>query len=374
MKKWGYCLFILVFFVCLVLPVVATDGGKIVFSAMRDDYYEIFIMNADGTGQTRLTTNLFNDYEPSLSPDCSKIAFLSDRDGNPEIYRMNADGTGQTRLTNSHDEDYEPDWSPDGSKIVFVSNRDHNFEIYVMNADGTGQTRLTNTESKDRNPAWSPDGKKIAFNTVISPPAGIYVMNSDGTGMTRLTHDCGYPAWSPDGSKIAFICEDDPDIYVMNSDGTGREPLTTNAGSGVYDGEPTWSPDGSKIAFRSITIPSSLGLNGIYVLNLDGTGTRTRLSTEGNEPDWGCTPTEAVRDLITKVDGKGLPKGIEQSLLAKLNVAEKKITQEQYTPARNTLKAFINEVNAQRGKALTTAQANDLIATAQRIINAIPGK
>jgi len=159
----------------------------------------------------------------------------------------------------------------------------------------------------------------------------------------------------------------------MNSDGTGQTRLTTNA-AGVYDGEPTWSPDGSKIAFSSITIPSSLGLNGIYVLNLDGSGTRTRLITEGHEPDWVFTPVEAVLDLITKVDGIGLPKGVEQSLLAKLNVAEKKITQKQYTPARNTLNAFINEVNAQRGKALTTAQANELIATAQRIIKSIPGK
>ena len=92
-KKWRYSLLILVFFVCLILPVAAA-GGKIAFSSQRDGYYEIFVMNADGTGQIRLTTNLFNDYEPSLSLDCSKIAFLSDRDGNPEIYSMNADGTG----------------------------------------------------------------------------------------------------------------------------------------------------------------------------------------------------------------------------------------------------------------------------------------
>ena len=86
------------------------------------------------------------------------------------------------------------------------------------------------------------------------------------------------------------------------------------------------------------------------------------------------TPAQAVQDLIIKVDGLGLPKGIEQSLLAKLDVAQKKITKEQYTPARNTLNAFINEVNAQRGKTVTVSQANELIAIAQRIINSIPGK
>jgi hypothetical protein len=61
-------------------------------------------------------------------------------------------------------------------------------------------------------------------------------------------------------------------------------------------------------------------------------------------------------------------------LLATLDALNKKITQAQNTPARNTLNTFINHVNAQRGKALTTDQANELIATVLRIINTIFGK
>src|SRR5688572_11768479 len=72
-----------------------------------------------------------------------KIAFDTPRDGNFEIYVMNADGTQQTRLTRSAGEDMDPAFSPDGSKIAFASARDGNYEIYVMNADGTRQTRLT---------------------------------------------------------------------------------------------------------------------------------------------------------------------------------------------------------------------------------------
>ncbi len=73
-----------------------------------------------------------------------KIAFFSDRDGNNEVYTMNADGTGQMRLTNNAASDVVPIWSADGLKIAFTSTRDGNNEIYVMNADGSGQTRLTN--------------------------------------------------------------------------------------------------------------------------------------------------------------------------------------------------------------------------------------
>jgi len=77
----------------------------------------------------------FTAFDPSWSPDGSKITFSSDIDGNDEIYVMNADGSNQTRITNNDAEDWYPSWSPDGSKIAFTSERDGDFEIYVMNAD-----------------------------------------------------------------------------------------------------------------------------------------------------------------------------------------------------------------------------------------------
>ncbi len=85
-----------------------------------------------------------------------RIAFNSKRDDNDEIYVMNADGTGQTRLTNSDASGWGPAWSPDGAKIAFNSRRDDNDEIYVMNADGTGRTRLTNNDASDWGPTWEP--------------------------------------------------------------------------------------------------------------------------------------------------------------------------------------------------------------------------
>ena len=89
-------------------------------------------------------SNFDIDRDPAFSPDGPKIAFWSHRDGNEEIYVMNADGSGQTRLTNNAVGDGQPAFSPDGSKIAFTSAPDGNRAIYVMNADGNGQTRLTN--------------------------------------------------------------------------------------------------------------------------------------------------------------------------------------------------------------------------------------
>src|SRR5688500_7877392 len=94
-----------------------------------------------------------------------QIAFTSERDGSSEIYVMNSDGSGQTRLTKNTTYDLQPTFSKDGSKIAFVSFRDGNMEIYVMKADGSGQTRLTNHQEYDLDPSFSADGKRIAYTS-----------------------------------------------------------------------------------------------------------------------------------------------------------------------------------------------------------------
>ena len=115
---------------------------------------------------------------PAWSPDGRKLAFVSRRDGNSEIYVINADGSGQENLTQHPARDSHPSWSRDGRKLAFVSRRDGNSEIYVMNADGSGLRNVTRAPSNDLGPAWSPDGGAIAFVQKIqrkcapSPPPG----------------------------------------------------------------------------------------------------------------------------------------------------------------------------------------------------------
>ena len=120
-------------------------------------------MNADGTDNTPLTDDsvFVWPYPVAWSPDGTKIVFSGTLTGqsqtsNEDIYLMNADGSGRTRLTNDSGQDGGPSWSPDGTKIAFSSSRDGDVEIYVMNADGTGLTRLTNSDGPDSSPSWSP--------------------------------------------------------------------------------------------------------------------------------------------------------------------------------------------------------------------------
>jgi Tol biopolymer transport system component len=116
-----------------------------------------------------------------LSANQDKIAFESNRDGNFEIYVMNSNGSSQTRLTFNPSADMLPSWSPDGRRIVFDSSRDGDRNIYVMNADGSNQGRLTDNPAMDIEPKWSPDGGFIAFVSNRDGPYSIYVMNIDGS-------------------------------------------------------------------------------------------------------------------------------------------------------------------------------------------------
>ena len=274
---------------------------KIVFGSARNNgNHDIFVMDLDGSNQTRLTTSGAYDDQPKWSPDSSKIVFMSGRDGNFEIYTMNADGNSQTRITNNPAADGFPAWSPDGTKIAFVRGDLRNpstFEIFVMKADGSNQVQLTNDSAIDGVPSWSPDGSKIVFmsggSSVFDANSfEIYVMDADGNNRTRLTNNSiadGQPSYSPDSKKIVFASGDamNPggiEIYVMNDNGTNRSQLTSNS---VTDGFPAWSFDGANIIFASGSVNDEKTVE-LFVMNANGTNP-AKLTSNSNVdwfPDW----------------------------------------------------------------------------------------
>ena len=225
----------------LLDPLAGCGAPKIVFVSLRDGNAEIYAMNPDGSGQTRLTNNSAQESRPALSPD-GRIAFVSNRDGgDQEIYRMNSDGSGQTRLTTSPGLDTDPAWSPDGQTIAFRSDRDGSAQLYTMNPDGSSPTPLTDHPGGDIGPDWSPDGQRIAFTRIGPGGNQVWVMSADGAGPTNLTNtqplnDFG-PAWSPDGLRIVYSRCCGGGIRVMNADGSNQATIPSGSTS---DGEPDW--------------------------------------------------------------------------------------------------------------------------------------
>jgi Tol biopolymer transport system component len=282
---------------------------------------EIYLMDGDGTNPRRLTENSYADGLPSLSPDGTRIVFDSNRlraAGEPfntsDLFVMNADGTGQKPLVRGS----SATWSPDGGKIAFHASASGtgqpiNFlpgaattdsDIFVMNVDDFLKNRarpknITNNPAAiDDDPDWAPKGQKIIFtshavtdNTNNHVTGEIYLIDANGTGKPiRLTNNAEEeraPSWSPDGRRIVFCCRrggSDLEICVMNADGTGQVQLTNNT---IGDLTPSWSPDGKKIVFHRRV--GERGQFQLILINADGTGEKQLTFPPGLNafPNWG---------------------------------------------------------------------------------------
>jgi WD40-like Beta Propeller Repeat len=294
-------------FAVLALGLVSSAGatppgtnGRIAYSSERSGNAELYSVNFDGSAERRLTWTGSSEGDPAWSPDGTKIAYASAGSGSrSRIWVMNADGSGQTQLAASSTEsadDIQPQWSPDGTQIAFASTRVNTWNVWVINADGTGLRRVTDFLSND--PAWSPDGRQIAYVGLDA----IGVVDATGENAHWITGPGGWagaPSWSPDGRLLVFNRNDDRgypgELYVVRPDGSNEAQLTSG---GFNNAHASWSPDGTHIAFqRAERAPGGWH---VWTMAADGSNARqiTTVAEEGG-PDWGTSqvvPEPSVPD------------------------------------------------------------------------------
>lgn len=252
------------------------------YGALGKSQFDIYVMQADGSGLARLTDNPENDLWATWWPGGRCLFFSTERNGSPAFYWIKADGSDPQRLpydwpgirvgepsvsadgkkiafmmragkeshiyvlgvkgdapapvqlTSVGPNNWGPVWSPDGTKIVFYSDRlgQGRDQVFVINADGSDERQLTDGTANNIFPSWSPDGRSILFASNREGPGqeGVYVMGADGSNLRRLLPGVrvAFARWSPDGTKLAFIAGDFPDtqIYVADADGAHPVQLT----------------------------------------------------------------------------------------------------------------------------------------------------
>lgn len=183
------------------VPQLSPDGTTIVFAYIDPviGHPEVWTISADGASARKLTTTPKAATGPTwsvlphFSPEGRRIVYASTKSGSSQVWIMNADGSDQTQVTSGFGVEFPdanaPKWSPDGSQIAFWSGFETEYgEIWTMRADGTGARQLTDqpgTISSD-NPAWSPDGTKILFDTNRQTSPQIWMMNADGSDQHLL--------------------------------------------------------------------------------------------------------------------------------------------------------------------------------------------
>ncbi len=266
-------------------PIFST---KLVFVSNRDGNDEIYMMDYDGGGQTRITFNKVKDYMPAWSPDQRSIVYTSYKKGNADLYIRNI-YEGTESLVAGKGTSFSGAFSPDGKSLAFCSSltEEGNAEIYVLTLADMKTKRLTYNSATETAPSWSPTGRELAFTTdrLGSGSPQIYIMDAEGTNVRKVSFGGNYhdaPAWSPTGDRIAFISrvENNFDIYVLN---LRTNQITKLTESNARNETPSWSPDGRHIVFSS----NFSGSIQIYSIDYDGANLK-RLTNLGENklPNW----------------------------------------------------------------------------------------
>ena len=184
-------------------------GTAVVYNEDTAHGTQVFIVKTDASSRRQLTTKDQN-YTPGLSPSGKLVVFHSLRDGHREIYLMKADGTGETQVTKTSPlvQNRNASFSPNGKRLIFQSDRSGAWQIYTMKLDGTDVKCLTCLVPSDpgqgTEPAYSADCK---FITYVNEKAQICVMHSDGSERQIITndpHQASRPSFSPDGKIIVY--------------------------------------------------------------------------------------------------------------------------------------------------------------------------
>ena len=158
-------------------PAWAPDGTRIAFVSSREGRPEIYLMKVDGSDVVRLTYDVGSKIgRPAWSPDSDRIAFNCEVDlDNQDICIINRDGSGLARVTSNSAADADPAWSADGAKIAFSTARFDGVRLVfaVMSPDGSQATQI-GSGIGGWGAAWSPDGTRIAFASFCARLHGLY--------------------------------------------------------------------------------------------------------------------------------------------------------------------------------------------------------
>ena len=253
-----------------------SDGSmtyRIAFVGEPDGNSDIFSMNADGSGVTRLTDDPAQDEFPLWSPDGHYLAFISNRYGSNELFLLDVDNSDLTRLTEVYNVNFVT-WSPDSQSVAFSSMEDGDQNLYVLTLEDGAPKAIANSKDIEAMPNWSPNGDKITYVTMMDQMGTLNSISPDGSDRETLfetdTIAMYLPQWSPSGEKIVFIGDIDGigDIYLYDTVTRQVTNLTESQTTDNIDLS-AWSQDGQKIVFYMLDYDEKD--TDIYVLDVAST-------------------------------------------------------------------------------------------------------
>lgn len=281
------------------MPAYSPDGRYIAYAHGPQNAASVFVMNADGTGQRPVTTNVaVSTVEHrwlKWSPDGGSILFTGYSSDSlyESVFVVAVNGSGEAvNISGSSTAAIYPDWSADGTRVIFARPSG----ICTVQLSDRAEAPLTQSLITwgDQWPRYSPDGSQIVFDRRVDDLSTTHLalMNADGSGLFDLTSDLQFedvrPQWSPDGKSLLFIRSNEYpfDAFVMVYDLRRRTMIQLTSAFNV-DLEPAWSPNGRRIAFSS-EYAYTLHNGDLFVVNSDATRPVQLTDTVESEgpPSW----------------------------------------------------------------------------------------
>ncbi len=277
-----------------VSPQAFTQPGRILFQSNADGDSEILLLTRDGVRQ--LTHNDWEDEFPVWSPDGTRIAFASDRLGNFDIFVMDADGTGAVGVTGSDNDEREPSWFPNGESLAYSIETKkllrRRSALHRVDLD-TGKTRRLIPDHNGAHgiPHVSPDGAQVVFTGKRTMGWDVALYDGE-SGTVRFLEEGGKSCrarFTRDGLKLAYVsgrADGKGDIWMMDPSGEGKTRLTFR--DETYDYFPSWSPDGRFVVFNSSRQHDHRGDWQLWLLELETGATTLLYDSPGSDifPDW----------------------------------------------------------------------------------------
>lgn len=266
--------------------------GRIVYTCqIAGD--EICIINADGSGEKRLTNTPSGSGYASVSPDGKYVVFVGKPGESTEILQLDLDSGQMEQLTDLGASLGSPEVSPDNRYILFTYRAQGQVsQIWIMDRDGSDPREFYSVSNRDVHDAtWSPDGSKILFAMGRGENNQLYIMDRDGRE-PRLVNDSidtrGHSDWSL--QDLITVDMGGPfmhEIYIMNVDGSDLHQVSHGDNA---QGQ-SFSPDGEWIAFTAYTDVANKNASSceIYIMRIDGSDVR-RLTNNNHcdyQPRWG---------------------------------------------------------------------------------------
>ncbi|HEU4520398.1 MAG TPA: hypothetical protein VFT12_00250 [Thermoanaerobaculia bacterium] len=257
---------------------------QIAYASNRSGFWEIWLMDWDGSNQRQITNHQTLSILPSWSPDNERMVYTSFVRGTSDLWIVNRRGGGRIRLNSGVNLNTSATFSPASNDIAFVGSVDGNPDIYLIRDDGTNVRRLTTTNSIESTPEWSTNGRQISFTSGRSGTPQIYVMDAEGSNVRRISFEGNWnddATWSPDGERIAYTSLVSGRFQIrIHNIVTGETRIVAGLGSNE---QPSWSPDGRWITFQS----NRTGKWQVYRMRADGTDLlQLTFKGENKEPDW----------------------------------------------------------------------------------------